>query len=107
MPKAHWELSRDPWDAPKNENKGIYKIERYFNIEIQPVDINCKQQELAEKENSKWEKIASIEENLKAADEIFAEGDIYDAEKEVLTGEKPEILANANTDSEIIVHNVK
>lgn len=74
---------------------------------MQPVDINCKQQELPEKETKYWEKEAEKEEQLKTIEEPYLEGDVYDEEKEILNGEKPEIMSPANNDAEIIVHNVK
>ncbi|CAL5994356.1 Radial_spokehead-like protein [Hexamita inflata] len=106
-PRAHWELIRDPWEAARKENKGIYVNDRFFGIEGQPIDINAKQQELPEKEAQFWEKQAEKEEQLKALDEQAAEGDFYDEEKEILTGERPEPMAPASGDSEIIIHSVK
>jgi hypothetical protein len=48
------------------------------------VDINCKQQELPEREQKFWDKEAEKEEAVKAAEEPFLEGDVYDEEKEIL-----------------------
>lgn len=98
---------RDQWEAARKENKGIYTSDRFFNLEEFPVDINCKQQELPEKEQKYWEKEAEKEETVKTAEEAYLEGDVYDEEKEILNGEKPEVMAAANGDAEIIVHNVK
>lgn len=62
---------------------------------------------MPEKEQKYWEKEAEKEEAVKAAEEAYLEGDVYDEEKEILNGEKPEVMAPANNDAEIIVHNVK
>lgn len=64
VPKAHWELVKEVSDYsnPKKDNKGIYKVDRFFNTEMPPVDINCHTQELPPKEQAYWEKVAATEE---------------------------------------------
>ena len=99
VPKAHWELVRDPWEAPRKENAGIYTQDRFFNTEINPVDINAHQLELPEKEQEYWDKQAEIEEKCKELDEQFAEGDQYDEEKEQPQGDRPEVMAVAADDA--------
>ena len=51
-----------------------------------------------------WDKEAEMEEKLKEKDEIFNEGDKFDAEKEVLEIPRPEVLAPASGDAEVIIH---
>ncbi|KAH0570663.1 Radial spokehead-like protein [Spironucleus salmonicida] len=106
-PAPHWQLVRDPWDAPIKENKGIYIMDRFFGLEINPVDIQCRQQELPEKEQLYWDKQQEVEDKLKEQDETLNEGDFYDEEKELPQGDRPEQMAAASGDSEIIIHTNK
>lgn len=68
------------------------------------MDINCKQQELPEREQKYWDKQAEVEERAKAADEAFAEGDAYDEERELCRDDKPG--TGADGDKPVIVHNI-
>ncbi|TNJ28308.1 Radial spokehead-like protein [Giardia muris] len=104
IPRPFWAVPRDAWDPILKENRCVYSQSRYFGLEMAPVDINCKELELGDKEREYWDKQQEAEDALKEDDEKQLEGDAYDPDKEVIQGDRPEVLASAETDAPIIIH---
>jgi len=102
-PRAFWQATRDPWEPAGRENRGVYQRSRFFGLECNPVDINCQEQELDPKDQEYWDAEAEREDQYKEEDEQAMEGDVYDEEREVATGDRPDALATLDGDQNLIL----